>query len=264
MECLVFSLRKKTLRENTRPYRYHGLKIFTSLKLRFQDFQRGFPFEIYKLLLYATQHALLGEPTEEGIILLANNKFFAYFIILRHSLDGIVDEMLQEYDRQCSSSICPVTYDASLDNDGDRFFAVGNEGSGEYAECMYRASNNELISHKTCSGSECVYQNFYKSGELGETTFLLDSLLHGNSIEFYESGQIWEKSTFFQGELNGTKTVYRENGDLYTISNYSNGVLDGIRQTYSEGKLVACLIYDVTIQLIFLTSIMDRFFSPSS
>jgi len=39
-ECLVFSLRKKTLRENTRPYRYHGLKIFTSLKLRFQDFQR--------------------------------------------------------------------------------------------------------------------------------------------------------------------------------------------------------------------------------
>jgi transposase-like protein len=29
-----------TLRENTRPYRYHGLKIFTSLKLRFQDFQR--------------------------------------------------------------------------------------------------------------------------------------------------------------------------------------------------------------------------------
>jgi hypothetical protein len=29
-ECLVFSLRKKTLRENTRPYRYHGLKIFTS------------------------------------------------------------------------------------------------------------------------------------------------------------------------------------------------------------------------------------------
>jgi hypothetical protein len=29
-----------SLRENTRPYRYHGLKIFTSLKLRFQDFQR--------------------------------------------------------------------------------------------------------------------------------------------------------------------------------------------------------------------------------
>jgi hypothetical protein len=40
-ECLVFSLRKKTLRENTWPYRYHGLKIFTSLKLRFQDFQRS-------------------------------------------------------------------------------------------------------------------------------------------------------------------------------------------------------------------------------
>jgi REP element-mobilizing transposase RayT len=39
-ESLVFSLRKKTLRENTRYYRYHGLKIFTSPKLRFQDFQR--------------------------------------------------------------------------------------------------------------------------------------------------------------------------------------------------------------------------------
>ncbi|WP_221901619.1 hypothetical protein [Bathymodiolus platifrons methanotrophic gill symbiont] len=39
-ECLVFYLRKKTLRENTRPYRYPGLKIFTSLRLRFQDFQR--------------------------------------------------------------------------------------------------------------------------------------------------------------------------------------------------------------------------------
>jgi hypothetical protein len=32
--------RETNLRENTRPYRYHGLKIFTSLKLRFQDFQR--------------------------------------------------------------------------------------------------------------------------------------------------------------------------------------------------------------------------------
>ncbi|SMG66707.1 hypothetical protein BMETH_692_2 [methanotrophic bacterial endosymbiont of Bathymodiolus sp.] len=48
-ECLVFSLRKKTLRENTRPYRYHGLKIFTSLKLRFQDFQR---------LIKSSQHSI--------------------------------------------------------------------------------------------------------------------------------------------------------------------------------------------------------------
>ena len=48
-ECLVFSLRKKTLREKTRPYRYHGLKIFTSLKLRFQDFQRqlSYRYEFY-------------------------------------------------------------------------------------------------------------------------------------------------------------------------------------------------------------------------
>jgi hypothetical protein len=28
------------LRQNNRPYGYRGLKIFTSLKLRFQDFQR--------------------------------------------------------------------------------------------------------------------------------------------------------------------------------------------------------------------------------
>jgi len=39
-EYLVFSLRTKTLRENTRSYRYQRLKTFTSLKLRFQDFQR--------------------------------------------------------------------------------------------------------------------------------------------------------------------------------------------------------------------------------
>jgi hypothetical protein len=30
------------LRQNNRPYGYRGLKIFTSLKLRFQDFQRCF------------------------------------------------------------------------------------------------------------------------------------------------------------------------------------------------------------------------------
>jgi hypothetical protein len=29
-----------TLRENTQPYRFWGLKIFTPLTLRFQDFQR--------------------------------------------------------------------------------------------------------------------------------------------------------------------------------------------------------------------------------
>jgi hypothetical protein len=29
-----------TLRENTQPYRFRGLKIFTPLTLRFQDFQR--------------------------------------------------------------------------------------------------------------------------------------------------------------------------------------------------------------------------------
>ncbi len=31
-----------TLRENTQPYRFWGLKIFTPLTLRFQDFQRRF------------------------------------------------------------------------------------------------------------------------------------------------------------------------------------------------------------------------------
>jgi hypothetical protein len=30
-----------TLRENTQPYRFWGLKIFTPLTLRFQDFQRS-------------------------------------------------------------------------------------------------------------------------------------------------------------------------------------------------------------------------------
>jgi hypothetical protein len=30
------------LRQNNRPYGYRGLKIFTSLKLRFQDFQRKY------------------------------------------------------------------------------------------------------------------------------------------------------------------------------------------------------------------------------
>jgi hypothetical protein len=30
------------LRQNNRPYGYRGLKIFTSLKLRFQDFQRRY------------------------------------------------------------------------------------------------------------------------------------------------------------------------------------------------------------------------------
>ncbi|MGD7037476.1 hypothetical protein ACPZRF_20840, partial [Alkalicoccus sp. WONF2802] len=41
--CLVFCLRlrySRRLRQNTRRYGYRGLKIFTSLALRFQDFQR--------------------------------------------------------------------------------------------------------------------------------------------------------------------------------------------------------------------------------
>ncbi|CCE24388.1 protein of unknown function [Methylotuvimicrobium alcaliphilum 20Z] len=41
--CLVFCLRlrySRRLRQNTRRYGYRGLKIFTSLTLRFQDFQR--------------------------------------------------------------------------------------------------------------------------------------------------------------------------------------------------------------------------------
>jgi hypothetical protein len=40
VESLEISDAENPVRENTRPYRYHGLKIFTSLKLRFQDFQR--------------------------------------------------------------------------------------------------------------------------------------------------------------------------------------------------------------------------------
>jgi transposase-like protein len=62
-ECLVFSLRKKTLRENTRPYRYHGLKIFTSLRLRFQDFQRMMGFKAF----HSAQATIAGIETAHMI-----------------------------------------------------------------------------------------------------------------------------------------------------------------------------------------------------
>jgi hypothetical protein len=41
-----------TLRENTQPYRFWGLKIFSPLTLRFQDFQRKKQdfYRVYKQL----------------------------------------------------------------------------------------------------------------------------------------------------------------------------------------------------------------------
>jgi hypothetical protein len=38
------------LRQNNRPYGYRGLKIFTSLKLRFQDFQRQHLKELAEIM----------------------------------------------------------------------------------------------------------------------------------------------------------------------------------------------------------------------
>ncbi|WP_221901057.1 IS66 family transposase zinc-finger binding domain-containing protein [Bathymodiolus platifrons methanotrophic gill symbiont] len=66
----MFYLRKKTLRENTRPYRYHGLKIFTSLKLRFQDFQRE-QLEIIPAQIKVIEHVQVKyacRACENGII----------------------------------------------------------------------------------------------------------------------------------------------------------------------------------------------------
>ncbi|WP_431067803.1 helix-turn-helix domain-containing protein, partial [Methylotuvimicrobium sp.] len=65
--CLVFCLRlrySRRLRQNTRRYGYRGLKIFTSLALRFQDFQR---------LMGLHDHERLGRPpriTEEEMVAL--------------------------------------------------------------------------------------------------------------------------------------------------------------------------------------------------
>jgi hypothetical protein len=68
-ECLVFSLRKKTLRENTRPYRYHGLKIFTSLRLRFQDFQRLlFDFSAYAGSDNEKSYIITFKKPEQGVL----------------------------------------------------------------------------------------------------------------------------------------------------------------------------------------------------
>ncbi|MEQ1545730.1 MAG: hypothetical protein ABL924_11880 [Methyloglobulus sp.] len=71
--CIFTS--QTTLRENTQPYRFWGLQIFTPLTLRFQDFQR------WKCIPSLTGNASFGHglyphPTSMTIRLLSQIRYY--------------------------------------------------------------------------------------------------------------------------------------------------------------------------------------------
>ena len=188
--------------------------------------EQGFPFEIYRHL-YRIQFIFLvrlGEPTDQRVIL-ANNKLLSYLAILHYSLEGIVDDMLQEYDEQCSTNTIVVP-------------VCENQCIGEVISidtfCPVPGGAEIMDTCGTFTGTNDEYYNIY---------YVLNSTLvgpkfHYDSCDETSQHLISQTCKDAEGQRQGWGIEYETSGVMKSADHYVNNQRDGHGYDfYSDGSV---------------------------
>lgn len=128
------------------------------------------------------------------------------------------------------SQSCPLTYDLSVDPDGDHAFMI-------YTADKDKDGFFEDYTH-------CIY--FNSTGHLTLESFYIDTVKHGLQTIYYDSGIVRYEEPFENGLLNGVRKTYYESGKLEFETDYLNGKKHGQEKEYyyANKTVVYCSLYE--------------------
>ncbi len=143
------------------------------------------------------------------------------------------------------SRSCPMTYDASLDDNTNKLdinfvYATYKDGRNrDNTLCIYYESEQLKGEHFYVDGKlQGIHKEYYESGQLYTEYPYVDGKLQGIQKAYYESGQLYSESPYVDDKLQGIQKAYYESGQLYTEYPYVDNIPQGIfKEYYESGQL---------------------------
>lgn len=194
----------------------HGREFLRSAK------EKGFPSDLFDSLVILTMRVA---QTNNAYARVLETKIGAYMELLTMALDGIKDEMLDDYDQQCNgpdtgpviTKNCPIPEGAVLfESTTLKYYKLNNKEVGPEWRWS-ESSNGELyLRQESCRNAAGIKNGWFI--EYYETGIMHYAIYNNNGqneheYDFYPNGSVWYEKIRSGGEFVSTAR-YNEDGTL--------------------------------------------------
>ncbi len=149
------------------------------------------------------------------------------------------------YTKKEPMSSCPLTYDASLDKDGEHKYTI-YAPNDIHIDCWYYGSGQ--LKQENPFDKENRFQglalSYWENGLLSDSTPYTHGKINGISKRWHDNGQLAETTPYDNNVLNGVWRGYFRDGTPFIEVYYVDGKRDGtFKEWFSDGELCCCEIY---------------------
>jgi len=196
-------------------------------------YEQGFPVDMYKYLAHSLsailENSLVTKPTAvtQQIVY---SKLAAYVSLMHSSLEGTVDEMLAEYDKQCGDNQqstdngainitidCPIPAGAEAGGGGNvRYYTLNGVTVGPMYRWLDDSAGKTYLFQESCRNTSGVKQGWfieYRDTGIMHYAIYFNNGQNEHEYNFYPDGSLWYDKIRDNGEFVST-AAYDESGNL--------------------------------------------------